>query len=174
MYAMGFGDWSYVTPNGSQLYDPGDAIYLSKNLANTDLSHLTKWYFYKDHIIGEYRPDINKNAKTAYFILNELNGDLKTYNDTSLLECDLRSQELVPVFWTRWYTDHIQTIDFIYILCFFGFPIIICIILFLASLIYASIIYKNKTLKIVCFAITAFILLPPVFLIISDYYINSI
>lgn len=172
--AMGYSDWSYVTAYGTQLYDPGDAVYLSINQANMDLRDLTKWYFYKNHIIGEYRPDINDDLETTYFILNELNGDLKTYNDSSLFENDLRRLELVPVFWTRWYNDHIQTIDLIYILCFFCFPIIICIILFIAVLIYASIIFKNKTLKIVCIAITLILLLPPILLILNDYFVSSI
>ena len=155
-FAMGFGDWSYVTSNGSQLYDPGDAVYLSKN-----------------HIIGEYRLNINDD-EAAYFILNEMNGKLKTYNNKQLYDIDLRTQEHVPLFWTRWYTNHFTLIQAMYILWLFYSLILTCFILLIVLLIFMSIVLKNKIIKIIFIVITLFLLIPPTLFMLNGYFTNSI
>jgi hypothetical protein len=174
MYAMGLGDWYYKTNNGTTFNDPGGGISLWTNHTNIELWDLTKWYFYKDHIIGEYQKRINDKSITAYFILNELNGELKTYNNKDLFEKYIQANKLKPIFWTRWYQEHLQIIEIIYILCFFYWPIIICIALFIFSLIYAFITSKNKALKMASIVIALIILMPPILLIINNYYTNSI
>jgi len=173
MYAMGLGDWIYHTDNGSTIEDPGGGIRLWTN-KNDELAHLKKWYFYNEHIMGEYRPDINDYSEIAYFILNELNGDLKTYNTKELFSKAIRTQQLEPIFWTRWYHDHFTFVLGIYLLWIFYWPIISCIALFVCLCIFGSFAFKNKILKIIFTAITLFLLIPPILFMLKDYFTNSI
>lgn len=173
---MGISDWHYETSNGSTISDPGSGIYLWNH--NTELSSLRKWYFYKNHIIGEYEHLTNNKYVTGYFILNELNGNLKTYDDTNLFENDLKNQQLTPQFWTRWYSDHYEVIQLIYILLWvfwmFYAPIAITVILFICLSIFIAFRTKNKTVKAIFIIIPSIIVVPLLLFILNDYCISSI
>ena len=98
IFGTPFSDWSYETDAGTMIGDTGRGTGLLTS-TNKELSSLTRWYFYNNHIIGEYDTFINPEYVTAYFILNETNGDLKTYNNKELFEIDLRTYDLQPIFW---------------------------------------------------------------------------
>ncbi|HSY61649.1 MAG TPA: hypothetical protein VK796_07215 [Cytophaga sp.] len=174
IHAFGIGDWIYHTNNGSSIEDPGGGITLWINHTNAQVSNLSKWYFYSNHIIGEYDTFINPEYKTAYFILNELNGELKTYNSKELFEKDIQVKELKPLFWTRWYYDHFTLIQMIYILWLFYWHIELLFVLLTCTLIFLSIRLKNKFLKVCCTVLTSMLLLPPLLSILSDYFTSSI
>jgi hypothetical protein len=176
--AMGLSDWQYITPNGTRIDDPGYGAHLSANHTHKELFNLTKWYFYKDYIIGTYRNDETDTYTTEYFILNELNGHIKTYSNKTLFEEDVLIQKLSPTLWTRWYKDHYKILTMIFLLMYVFWiiylPIAICIIVIISSFIYACIVVKNMKQKIGIIIITATILLPFIFSILTDYWTQSI
>lgn len=176
-YASPFSDWAYETNNGNTIGDTGGGTGLLTN-TNEELENLSRWYFYSDHIIGEYDTFIDPEYKTAYFILNELNGELKTYTSKELFEKELQAQKLKPIFWTRWHHDHYKITQIVHIilltLWFYYWHIAIMVILIISLCILTACLAKNKILKIICIVISSIPLIPIILSILNDYWITSI
>ena len=90
------------TPFGNTIeYSNSYSIFCSNRLFDnwnkTEVRNIKKWYFYKKHIIGEYE---NGN-RTSYFIFNDANGDVNTYEEKTKFDDTLKEQGLVPIIWNR-------------------------------------------------------------------------
>ena len=100
--SMGWGDWIYTTKNGTRIMGDGGVQLNSKGLN----IYLTKWYYYKNHIIGYYQPqkydDIHKGS---YFILNEISKEFNSYGSKSEWQYSIMDKGLNPII-TRWFTKH--------------------------------------------------------------------
>jgi len=136
------------------------------------ISDITKWYFYRKYIIGEFI----KEEKTNFFIFDELKCIKQTFDSKSEFEIQLKKLKLKPILWTRWYNSNwgvILTNGNIadsFISVFIILPIIlITTIVFLVRLIRSKFNFKNIYNKIILVIIGIFILR-----IILDIYPNSI
>lgn len=66
------------------------------------ITNLTKWYFYKNQIIGEF---INEN-EIGFFIFDELSCEKQLFKDKNKFENQLKELNLKPKIWTRWYHSY--------------------------------------------------------------------
>lgn len=127
IYSMGFGDWGYTTKHRTSIV--GDGGVIIENRRNRIYS-VKKWYYYQDHIIGINSP--NKYNAYSYFILNEINGEIKTFEKVEEWRFEIKENELKPIF-TRWYSDHfngVLLLVIIYSICYPFVSIPIYVLLF--------------------------------------------
>lgn len=115
--AMGFGDWSEYTRNGTQFMDNGGGptIFFGDY---KPLERVRKWYFYQDHIVGVFERDKVK----AYFVINELNGTVAKFREEETWQAYINAYDLKPLLWTRWYSDNWNHMRALTFLLLFGFP----------------------------------------------------
>ena len=96
--AIGLGDWQSQTPGGNVMGDPGGGTVLTLRKNNQTIEHIIRWYFYKDHIIGQ--------TSTDYFIANEPTGEVKRFSGLHEWNRAIAQSELSPAIWTRWFSDN--------------------------------------------------------------------
>ncbi len=108
-----FSSWWQKTPFGNDICKEklSDKYVVGIRCLITDveldeywhvISHLERWYFYKNHIIGEFSNAGQKN----YFIFNETNCQKKLFKKQAEYEVKLKDLNLVPRIWTRWYSEN--------------------------------------------------------------------
>jgi len=126
---MGFGDWAAHTKNNTYFNSPGGGTIIT--LANgKKYEHPYKWYFYRDHIIGIRKKNITGGYKHDFFVINEKEGVIHTFNSEAKWKMYIDSNDLNPKYWKRWYTESWNHLELILLLAIFFFPISIPIILF--------------------------------------------
>ena len=108
-----FESWWQTTPKGNIIgkekwnneYVIGivckNADKKSKKNGHT-LKNLEKWYFYRSHIIGEFKD----SSSTKYFVLDELNCEYSIYKNENDFNIQIKQKRLKPLFWTRWYNSN--------------------------------------------------------------------
>ena len=153
-----FASWWQKTPNGNEIckekWNNKYVIGIKCNdykIKENDYGHvitnLTKWYFYKNQIIGEFD---NEN-QIGFFIFNELSCEEQFFEDKKKFENKLEELNLKPRIWTRWYDsnwgmiitsgDFGEGINFIFI----KLPIlIITLIVVLIGLVRTKFNFKHK------------------------------
>lgn len=125
---MGLGDWDTYTKNETLFNNPGSGIVIT--LANGKMYRSpSKWYFYKDHILGVQKVYTEREYDFEYFIINEKEGEIYTFNEEGNWEEFIKSNELKPKYWRRWFKENWKHIELIKILAFFLFPVSIIIII---------------------------------------------
>lgn len=96
--AIGLGDWQNKTPGGNIMGDPGGGTILTLTNSNQTIEHISRWYFYRKHIVGQ--------TNSGYFIVNEATGEVKRFTEFSQWNEILVQMALSPSIWTRWYSDN--------------------------------------------------------------------
>ncbi len=141
-YSFGLADWSYTTKHGSSLSYPGN--WNTLKLKNGEhLDELSRWYFYNNHIMGEFfmpKRVLSKQQQKHYFIANELEYTIQTFDNVILWEAAIQSQNLKPKIWTRWYRSHTSLMFIITLWAIVAFPITI-------ALLFGFIYFLYKTWK---------------------------
>lgn len=102
IFAKGYMDWSEYTSNQTY-FDDGRSITLANgDKYNVDAS--LRWYFYKNHIIGEGKiMSKDKSMMAEYFVIDEINSELIGFEDKATYETYLKENKLTPLIWTRWH-----------------------------------------------------------------------
>jgi len=102
--AADFGNWYQTTKNGIEIsyqkcndrYRIGMRCKKKKNekdICGHEISNLSKWYFYKDHIIGEYTGE----SEFEYFIFNENNCTNNSFYEKEKYTKHIKSNKLRPL-----------------------------------------------------------------------------
>lgn len=128
-YSNGFGDWSAVTKNGTAFNDPGGG--LSITLSNMDeYKNIRKWYFYKNHIIGTRIQFVQTSNErhTCYLIINELNNKVLEFDEEEAWYQYRSEHELLPAYWTRWFSDNWNFMEALFFWIIFLFPLTLLLI----------------------------------------------
>lgn len=144
VYGMGFSDWREVTPNGTVFDDPGG--YFTITLANGEIypNRPDRWYFYHDHIIGHMtEKTVSTGTRTTtYFIIDEIEGEIREFQDKLSWQQVLTRESLQPWIWTRWHWDNWNHMKIVVFWLIFGFPLTIPLIGFNIYWIYKA--FKSK------------------------------
>jgi len=128
LQGMGFGDWAAYTKHSTYFYSPGGGTTIT--LTNRkEYRSPKKWYFYKAHIIGKGKTNIDGRFKANFFVINEKEGDIHVFEKKAAWETYIHSNDLSPKYWQRWYTENWNHIELILLLAIFMFPISIPILL---------------------------------------------
>lgn len=121
----------------------------SKNKKENQYGHivtnLKRWYFYKNHIIGQ----LTEKDEQKYFIFNELNSDFFLFSSHREFKKKINELNLNPKLWSRWYSsnwgiivssrDFGDSLDFIFV----TLPILILTLL----IIIAGMVWTKFNLK---------------------------
>ena len=125
---MGLGDWYATTKNKTNFDDPGGGKTITlangKKYQNPD-----EWYFYKDNIIGIGKEYTEGRYKYEYFVIDEKEGKILTFEEKEIWEEFIMTNNLNPKYWKRSFRDNWNHIEMIKLLAIFWFPISIPIIL---------------------------------------------
>ncbi len=134
-FGFGMSDWVQKTPGGHQMFDVGSGTQLQISSSSETLENINRWYFYKNHVVGE--------LSNGFFILDESSGKLTNFSSDKewLNETDVRG--LKPLLWTRWYNDNWVDFEWLLILAMLGWIIWIPLALFFLYMIYRAVI-KEK------------------------------
>ena len=101
-FALGIGEWENTTPGGNRIvhdqWSDTITLYLNYGFVH-QIAGLSRWYFYKDHIIGEYN-----NGGKYYFIVDEDDGHVDTFHTRQEWQKYISDNSLNPSMWTRWYS----------------------------------------------------------------------
>lgn len=108
---MGLGDWQNKTPGGNVMGDPGSGTILTLTNSNQTVGDITRWYFYRDRIVGQTSSD--------YFIANETTGEVRRYDNLQEWSQAIVQSELSPTIWTRWFTDNWKFYERMFFAIFF-------------------------------------------------------
>lgn len=130
-----FSEWSNQTKNGNTILNFGGngiEIITSKRT----IENVKRWYFKKNHIIGEIQS--NETEKIKYFVLDEKKGNLFTFRKKSNWDNYIKKQNLIPKLYTRWFTDDWD----IYNNGFFSFYLMIFPISLPLTFLYLFILYR--------------------------------
>ena len=103
--------YDILTPLNNQMVNKGDNVEHQLILKNgKKFSHVKKWYFYKEHIIGytwkfmgERKPD-----SLTYFVVEERSGKSVEFYREDTWQEHLKKNDLVPHYYTRWHYDNWQ------------------------------------------------------------------
>lgn len=107
-----FASWEQKTPNGNIIRNEkaargGYSINIKCIKSRSDiytygfaLENLTKWYFYRETIVGE----CGNGKEKAYFIFDEKKCKKLIFTSKTNFENYLKKSDLKPVVWTRWHT----------------------------------------------------------------------
>ncbi len=101
--AQGYADWQNTTPGGNIMYDAGSGTVVAISKTHQSITGIRSWYFYKQHILI-----VNG---TEYIGVNEINGEVKYFASEQEWKAYLESNQLEPVFWTRWHSDNWKFYD---------------------------------------------------------------
>lgn len=107
-FAGGFSYWEQSTPGGNSIfYDKGLGLSCFAQQDHRPCE-LKRWYFFKNHIIGEYF--IAKEGRAAserigYFVVDEAHCAVETFREYDDFKRYLKGEQLAPRFWVRWYDD---------------------------------------------------------------------
>ena len=97
---MGLGDWGHTTKYGTHFDGIGSTIISCKN---NDVEFVRKWYYYRNHIIGNCG---SYNRANSFFILDEKTCQVQVFERKEHWGKSISKAGLKPFFWTRWYRDH--------------------------------------------------------------------
>lgn len=108
-----FASWWQKTPNGNEICNEkfNDKYVIGIKCKDYKIevneyghvvTNLTKWYFYKNHIIGKYK----KGDQKEFFIFSELSCEGKFFKDEVEFGNKLKELNLKPKVWTRWYDSN--------------------------------------------------------------------
>jgi hypothetical protein len=108
--------WAQRTPGGSAIshtrvkegYTNGIICkdifkdYLSQGQESHAVTNLKKWYFYKNHIIGQYK----HTSQVQFFIFNESTCVSKIFTNEIEFKNQIKLNQLKPLIWTRWHKEN--------------------------------------------------------------------
>jgi hypothetical protein len=111
--AAGFSFWHQTTNHGTTIsyescndrYRIGLRCKIKKNnrdICGHKISDLSKWYFYKKHIIGEYSAE----SEFSYFVFDEETCTISSFYKSEKHIEHIKSNKLKPLIWTRNYTKN--------------------------------------------------------------------
>lgn len=103
---VGLADWSCNTPGGNEINNFDDGIQLlilkgNNSTSNNTVTHLGKWFFFKDYIIGQRTDSPN------YFVVNEQTGTTYFFTTDSDYNIFTERNNLLPVH-VKWYDSDWQ------------------------------------------------------------------
>ena len=136
--SFGLADWRDTTPGGNTINRAGmTALWLSDG---SEIEPLCCWYFYRDSIIGR----LTNEASNGYFVVNENDLSIQRFESEQEWDAYLKSNDLLPVFWTRWHSYKWSTsIDDVLMLLAFGFMFAIPLLI-LFGVIFFKAAFKEK------------------------------
>lgn len=105
LYAgIGLADWSAKTPGSNEINNfSGNAIYLKNG---DQIDNLNRWFFYKNHIIGEKDTIYTPVNEARYFVVDETTFKIDTFLNKDVWTNYLAEKNLKPKVWTRWYSNN--------------------------------------------------------------------
>jgi len=180
--AAGYSYWYQSTNHGTLIsyetcygkYRIGLRCKMIKNtrdICGHEISNLSKWYFYKNHIVGEY----TEESEFSYFVFNEETCAISSfYKEEKHIEY-IKSNKLKPLFWTRNYTKNYGLIltsgdltdSFLWLVLKLPLLVIITIIL---SLGFIRTRFKSRKFNLISTGIIALISIR----LLLDYFPQSI
>ncbi|UTW64781.1 hypothetical protein KFE94_08770 [bacterium SCSIO 12643] len=140
--AIAWTDWEAETPGGNSISDN----WGPKTLIVQDsfvLQGLKEWYFYESYIIGTYGPDYDENNR-SFFIYNEINHQLDTFNLETDWSSAINRNGLQPSIWTRWHSGNWTSISFATI--FISIIIVLLLWMILRMLSKHELLQKRKAM----------------------------
>ncbi len=154
-FCGGFSDWSYTTQSrntisgawrNNEVFVTIQCCQMYDGVQNyqTVVEHIERWYFYRNHILGNYW----QNGVQRYFIFNETDCVCETFENTWAFDKSRIAHHLKPMFWTRWYDDSdmdayrsLGDLSFL----FFQLPfLVLLVILSITKLIRTQFSVKNR------------------------------
>ena len=107
-----YSSWHRATPGGNDIcYESWDdemilGIKCTKNFHTESergftVYDMTRFYFYNNHIVGEFRED----SILYKFVFNEADCEMLIFADTTVYNRYLKETGLIPLLWTRWYDE---------------------------------------------------------------------
>ena len=134
---MSTGNWSASTKNNTHFNAPGGGTTIT--LANgKEYQYPNQWYFYKDNIIGTKRLWVEDKYEYDYFVINEKEGVINTFENKESWKNFIDTNELNPLYWKRSYSYDWNHLNLVKLLALFypiiSIPIILLNIYFLYNL----------------------------------------
>ena len=158
-FGLGIGEWNAQTPGGNQIRHDRNSRVTSFSfvVGQPQLDSLTRWYFYKNHIVGTI-----SNGK--YFVVDEINLSVKKFENQAAWEIYLDTYKLSPPVWTRWCDDDwtFSEKDFsgyLYLELLLGIAISVSMV-FLNHIKMAASRKKTRFKRSILITMTIFIILP--------------
>jgi hypothetical protein len=127
--AIGLGNWQNQTPGGNVMGDAGSGTVLILAKNNQRINNITRWYFYRNHIVGQTGSD--------YFIVNETTGKVRRHNNSREWDKAIVQANLSPPIRTRWFTDNWKFWEkMLFAMLFVGMFILIILLLLSVPLLF--------------------------------------
>lgn len=145
--------------------------YLSQGQKDHVVTNLKKWYFYKNHIIGQY----NDTSQVQFFIFNESTCTHEKFEDEVAFKNQIKLKRLKPLIWTRWYKENYGMIfteghiGHQLTFAWFYMPILIGLTIFFIITLSRTRFNLNKKINKINLMITGIILIR----ILLDFYPQS-
>lgn len=145
-----YSQWWWQSPGGNEVcYESWGqewilAIKCKEEPVKTDgygfvIAYLKRFYFYKNHIVGEFRQD----SALHYFVFNETDCGVLVFTEKDVFKQHLKKAGLIPIIWTRWYDENAVEPNFL-----IGYEMMVLLPLFGILLIFSLIVLIASRFKV--------------------------